>query len=66
MPSGSEEYTDAEGNEAALSDENIIIMNSCLLNGMDLEGEITIDCGHYINENDSDKCTIPFFKNIMN
>jgi len=65
MPSGEGEYADAEGNEATISDENIIIMNSCLLNGMDLEGEITIDCGHYMDENTTDDCAISFFKNTM-
>lgn len=63
MPSGLEEYTDEDGNAVESSDENIIIMNMCLLTGMDLDGEVTIECCHFINKDDA-KQPIPFFRGL--
>ncbi len=63
MPSGLEEYTDGDGNAVDSSDENIIIMNMCLLTGMDLDGEITIECCHFVDRNDDNR-PIPFFRGL--
>jgi len=47
MPSDSEEYTDNDGNTVSADESNIIIMNICLLSGLDIDGEVTINCDHY-------------------
>lgn len=47
VPSIMEEFIDDEGNSLDMGEDNIIIMNVCLLTGMDISGECTIECGHF-------------------
>lgn len=60
MPMRPEEYEDADGNTMVAGEDNIIISNQCLLTEMDIDGEATIECSHYIEREES----LPFFSHI--
>jgi hypothetical protein len=52
IPAATEEFVDDEGNVLDIDSDNIMIMNLCLLTGMDIGGESTIECC-YFREKDS-------------
>jgi hypothetical protein len=63
MPSTSEEYVDEDGNNIVASEDSIIITNVCLLSGMDIEDETTVECNHFkekIHKTDA----VPFLKHL--
>jgi len=62
MPLRPEEYLDEDGNRVLENDENIIITNQCLLTGMDLDGDITIECDSYRSRDEKEHESITFFK----
>ncbi len=63
MPSQSEEYVDEDGNNILASEDSIIITNVCLLSGMDIEDEVTVECNHFKEKAHKDD-TVPFFKHL--
>jgi len=62
IPMHPEEYEDEEGNSIIAGEENIIISNQCLLTGMDIDGEATVECSHF--DSFEKEGYIPFFKYI--
>jgi len=62
IPLRSEEYVDDEGNPISPEEDNILIINSCLISGMDIEGEETIECDHHTSKQED--AQFPFFKHI--
>jgi len=62
IPSDPDEFIDENGNSVLSDDnENIIIMNMCLIADMDLDLDSTIECTHYAPKEEK---KLPFFKNI--
>lgn len=47
IPMRPENYSYPDGNTMAPGEENIIILNQCLITGMDIDGEATIECSHF-------------------
>lgn len=48
MPLRSDMYVDENGQYVMNDDEeNILIINSCIISGLDLDEEITIECSHH-------------------
>ena len=67
MPLRPEEYVDENGNRLLEGDENIIITNQCLIAGMDLDGDITIECDSYErrdDEEDEEMEPVTFFRHL--
>jgi len=63
VPSITEEFVDDEGHSLDIGDDNIVIMNVCLLTGMDISGECTIECAHYKEKGSMDiNDLIPLFR----
>ncbi len=51
IPTKPEEYFDAEDQSILSSEDNIIIVNQCVLTGMDITGEETIECARFARQN---------------
>lgn len=47
IPIYSEEYKDDVGNILTADKDSIIIMNQCLVMGIDIGEESTVDCSHF-------------------
>ena len=62
IPLRIEEYVDDDGNPISPEEDNILIINSCLISSMDIEGEETIECDHYKQKQEDDQ--FPFFKHL--
>ena len=62
IPLRVEEYVDEEGNPISSEEDNILIINTCLVASMDIESEETVECSHYKQKQESDQ--FPFFKHI--
>lgn len=62
IPLRTEEYVDDNGNPISAEEDNILIINSCLISSMDIEAESTIECSHYRQKQEDDQ--FPFFKHI--
>jgi hypothetical protein len=62
IPLRIEEYMDDDGNPISPEEDNILIINTCLISGMDIEGEETIECGHHNQKQEDDQ--FPFFKHL--
>ena len=62
MPTHPEEYEDADGNTMVVGEDNIIISNQCLLTEMDIDREVTVECSHFIEIEESK--SLPFFSHI--
>ncbi len=62
IPLRSEEYVDDDGNPISPEEDNILIINSCLISGMDIEAEETVECDHHTPKQENDQ--FPFFKHI--
>lgn len=56
------DYTYTDGTVIPTDEENIIILNQCLILGMDIDGESTIECSHFIESSKDED--ILFFNNI--
>jgi hypothetical protein len=63
IPIHPEEYEDDDGNTVVAGEDNIIISNQCLLTEMDIDGEATVECSHFI-EREEKTSAISFFKHI--
>lgn len=60
-----EQYEDDEGRKIFSSEEeNIIIMNTCLIAGIDIESEMTMECDHFENHEKIDEENISIFKHL--
>ena len=64
IPIHPEEYEDVEGNAMLVGENNIIISNQCLLIEMDIDGEATIECSHFIEVEKRGSNSFPFFKHL--
>ena len=64
IPTHSEEYEDVDGNAVVAGENNIIISNQCLLTEMDIDGEATVECSHFIEIEKKESNSFPFFKYI--
>lgn len=65
IPTHPENYIYTDGDAMPSGDENIIILNQCLVLGMDIDEESTVECSHFIkNEEERDE-GISFFNNIQ-
>lgn len=62
IPTRTEEYEDADGNTVIADEDNIIVSNQCLLTEMDIDWEVTIECSHFIEREESN--ILPFFNHI--
>jgi hypothetical protein len=60
------ESDNEENNEEFDPDnDNIMIINTCLITGMDITREITIDCSHFSKIEEVSKINkVPFFKHM--
>jgi len=63
-PGKMEEYTDEEGNLVVAGEDNIVIINTCILTGMDIESESTIECSHFKPKSKGVDNDINLFKHI--
>ena len=50
IPLKAEDYVDEDGDRCFVEDENIIIVNQCLVQDVDVSAEVTIQCSHYKNK----------------
>lgn len=64
IPLNVEEYTDEDGNRVLADEDNIMILNICLISSMDVEGEVTVECYHFERKEEND--SFPFFKHDLN
>jgi hypothetical protein len=56
IPLKPEQYIDENGEQIFDNNEdNVVIMNMCLIANMDVEGEATVECDHYVLD-DNSKC----------
>jgi hypothetical protein len=56
---------DDEGKKVFSSkEENIVIMNTCLVAGVDIESEITLECEHFEPRKESTENGIGLFKHL--
>ncbi len=62
IPLRIEEYVDDDGNPISPEEDNILIINSCLISSMDIESEETVECSHYEQKQEDDR--FPFFKQL--
>ena len=53
IPLRPESYEDEYGERILKDDDNIIIMNQCLIISMDLDGEDTVTCSKYEERDDN-------------
>lgn len=63
IPLDPDDYVDEDGESILRGEDNIIITNICLLSGMDLDREVTVECNHYKEKKD-EKDSVPFFKHL--
>jgi len=64
-PPGEYEPEDGIIDEEFESDnDNIIISNTCLISGLDITREITIDCSHFMRNDIEHNEKVPFFKSF--
>ena len=63
IPLNPEDYTDEDGNRVLTQDDNIMILNTCLISNMDVDGEVTVECDHF--EQRKEKDSFPFFKHDL-
>ena len=57
-------YVDDSGESVMGEDnENILIVNSCIISGLDLDEEVTIECSHY-EPKEEDYSTGGIFKHL--
>lgn len=47
IPLKPEEYIDEDGKSVLSSEDNIIIINLCLVTDIDIDNEFTIECSHF-------------------
>ena len=59
-----EDYVDEDGNALFSDNDNIVVLNMCLISNMDIDNEITIDCNHYKNKDDLKKDNPDFYKHL--
>ena len=52
IPLNPKDYLDDDGNSVLSGEDNIIITNVCLLSGMDINTEITVECNHFKEKKD--------------
>ena len=64
IPLHPEEYEDADGNSVLAGEDNIIITNQCLLTGMDIDGEATVECSRFERLNKEKSDDFSFFKHL--
>lgn len=65
IPLDPEQYVDDEGKKVFSSkEENIVIMNTCLIAGVDIESEITLECEHFEPRKESTENGIGLFKHL--
>jgi len=68
IPTSLEDYVDEDGNALFSDNDNIVVLNLCLISNMDIDREITIDCNHYKNKDEVDNediiKSIPFFRHL--
>lgn len=62
IPLRTEEYVDDAGDPISTDEDNILIINTCLISSMDIESEETVECSHYKQKQERDQ--FPFFKHI--
>jgi len=63
IPSESDEYYDEDENIISPEEGTIAIINLCLISGMDLENEITVECSKYKKKTHKGE-DVPFFKHL--
>jgi hypothetical protein len=63
IPLDPDDYVDEDGDSILRGEDNIIITNVCLLSGMDIDREVTVECNHF-KEKIDEKDTVPFFKHL--
>jgi len=59
-----ENYSYSDGDPMPPGEENIIILNQCLLLAMDIDDESTIECSHFIESGNDEDDDTRFFNNI--
>jgi len=65
IPRNPEHFMDENGEYLLDDDENIVIMNLCIVSDMDLDIDSTVDCSHYQSREEVDVCDqISIFKHI--
>lgn len=47
MPTKSEELEDCNGEITVINDENVLIIQICLISGIDIDGDVTIECNYF-------------------
>jgi hypothetical protein len=62
IPLRPEEYADDDGNHVTVGEDNIFIVNTCLISNMDVDGESTVECDHYEQKQENGR--FPFFKHL--
>jgi len=50
-----EELEDSNGQMTVIDDENVLIIQTCLISGIDLESDITIECNHFVSRDEPEK-----------
>jgi len=58
IPLHPENFIDDDGN-SLVGEENIVIMNMCLISDMDLDIDSTVECTHYVSKDDG---LVQFFR----
>ena len=61
IPLLAEKYEDDDGNVVVTNGENILISNQCLLTGMDIDAEATIECSKFLPDKNEPE-NVPFFR----
>ena len=65
IPRNPEHFNDEDGLEFLEGEENIVIMNMCVVSDMDLELDSTVDCTHYSCRDEIEVCDkISIFKHL--
>jgi hypothetical protein len=63
IPLNPDKYLDEDGDRMLSNDDNILIMCHCLVLGMDIDEEDTIECSHFSRKSEI-KEDFPFLKNF--
>lgn len=65
IPRNPENFIDEDGEPLLDENDNIVIMNLCIVSDMDLDMDSTVDCSHYQSKEEIDICDrISIFKHL--
>jgi hypothetical protein len=64
MPEATAEFYDESGQKTMTSDEDVLIIQVCLISSIDVKGENTIECNHFCPKDDDDENKLNIFKHL--